>query len=35
LVVQKREGKGRYRLVVVSDDDLGGSELLEVLLSVD
>ncbi|WP_299703391.1 hypothetical protein [uncultured Pontibacter sp.] len=35
LVVQKREGRGRYRLVVVSDDDMGGSELLEVLLSVD
>ncbi|WP_245869356.1 DUF6929 family protein [Pontibacter ramchanderi] len=33
LVVQKREGKGRYRLVVVSDDDQGGSELLEVVLS--
>ncbi len=35
LVVQKREGKGRYRLVVVSDDDQGGSELLEVVLSVE
>jgi hypothetical protein len=35
LIVQKREGKGRYRLVVVSDDDMGGSELLEVLLSVE
>ncbi|MBX0334135.1 hypothetical protein K3G39_12900 [Pontibacter sp. HSC-14F20] len=33
LVVQKREGKGRYKLVVVSDDDKGGSELLEVVLS--
>ncbi|MDO6392029.1 hypothetical protein Q4E40_17975 [Pontibacter sp. BT731] len=35
LVVQKREGKGKYKLVVVSDDDKGGSELLEVLLSVE
>lgn len=35
MVVQKREGKGRYRLVVVSDDDRGGSELLEVMLSVE
>jgi hypothetical protein len=35
LVVQKREGRGRYRLVVVSDDDMGGSELLEVMLSVE
>ncbi|SIR36017.1 DUF6929 family protein [Pontibacter lucknowensis] len=35
LVVKKREGKGRYRLVVVSDDDLGGSELLEVMLTVE
>ncbi|WP_244554755.1 DUF6929 family protein [Pontibacter indicus] len=33
LVVQKREGKGRYRMIVVSDDDQGGSELLELLLS--
>ncbi|MDX5419688.1 MAG: hypothetical protein LPK09_10775 [Hymenobacteraceae bacterium] len=35
VVVQKRDGKGRYRLVVVSDDDQGGSELLEVLFSVE
>jgi hypothetical protein len=34
LVVKKREGKGRYSLVVVSDDDQGGSELLELLLRV-
>ncbi|WP_018479561.1 DUF6929 family protein [Pontibacter roseus] len=33
LVVKKREGKGRYRLVVVSDDDKGGSELLEISLT--
>ncbi|WP_116545109.1 DUF6929 family protein [Pontibacter virosus] len=35
LVVQKREGKGRYKLVVVSDDDQGGSELFEVMLSME
>jgi hypothetical protein len=34
LVVKQRMGKGRYRLVVVSDDDKGGSELLEVTLTV-
>ncbi|MBD1396590.1 hypothetical protein H9Q13_05380 [Pontibacter sp. JH31] len=35
VVVRKREGKTRYRLVVVSDDDRGGSDLLEVLLDVE
>lgn len=35
LLVKNREGKGKYRLVVVSDDDQGGSELLEVVLRVE
>ena len=34
LVVKQRLGKGRYSFVVVSDDDKGGSELLELTLSI-
>lgn len=34
LVVTRREGRGKYRMVVVSDDDQGGSELLELVLTM-
>ena len=34
LVVKQRLGKGKYSFVVVSDDDQGGSELLELTLTI-
>lgn len=35
LVVKQRKGKDRYSIIVVTDDDQGGSELLELTLTLE